>query len=427
MKKYSKLIISLVIGIAVFLFWAFPFKAALNYHEEFQLFLIDDDYLLTHLQEAGGIAVYLSEALVQFYNNFWIGAAILGVEFMLIYLLSAGIIKKLPSFKGNFLLPFLPVAALWILMGDYNVMHSLIMAVLLVLLFIYIVLCVCKTLPTRVVGLIVVLPMLWWMCWTSHYRYPGFFAKIETIYDNNVYDVLEYDMLVRANRWDDIIRKANKKAPDSPNTVCATNLALGMQHRLLTHGQRFNRYGVDGLLPRFDHNPFLTLTIAETFLQLGMVNSAQRMYFEAMEAIHNRNKSTRCLRRLAETNIVNGHYEVAKKYLRILEKTVFYRNWARRTMKLIDGGEEAIESNRLYKHLREVSLEQDFLYNDVELIDRVFGYLFVHNPNNYMAMQYLMFYAALEGNVEKYSAYYNVVKKYNPTAEVPKLKMQPNR
>ena len=234
-------------------------------------------------------------------------------------------------------------------------------------------------------------------------------------------------MLVRANRWDDIIRKANKKAPDSPNTVCATNLALGMQHRLLTHGQRFNRYGVDGLLPRFDHNPFLTLTIAETFLQLGMVNSAQRMYFEAMEAIHNRNKSTRCLRRLAETNIVNGHYEVAKKYLRILEKTVFYRNWARRTMKLIDGGEEAIESNRLYKHLRNVSLEQDFLYNDVELIDRVFGYLFVHNPNNYMAMQYLMFYAALEGNVEKYQAYYNVVKKYNPTAEVPKLKMQPNR
>jgi len=42
-------------------------------------------------------------------------------------------------------------------------------------------------------------------------------------------------------------------------------------------------------------------------------------------------------------------------------------------------------------------------------------------------MQYLMFYAALEGNVEKYQAYYNVVKKYNPTAEVPKLKMQPNR
>ena len=176
MKKYSRLIISLTIGIAVFLFWAFPFKAALNYHEEFQLFLIDDDYLLTHLQEAGGITVYLSEALVQFYNNFWIGAAILGVEFMLIYLLSVGIIKKLPSFKGNFLLPFLPVVALWILMGDYNVMHSLIMAVLLVLLFIYIVLCVCKTLPTRVVGLIVVLPMLWWMCWTSHYRYRGFFA-----------------------------------------------------------------------------------------------------------------------------------------------------------------------------------------------------------------------------------------------------------
>lgn len=422
MKKYSKLIVSLIIGIAVFLFWAFPFKAALNYHEEFQLFLIDDDYLLSHLKEAGGIAVYLSEALVQFYNNFWIGAAILGVEFMLIYLLSASIIQKLPSFKGNFLLPFLPVAGLWLLIGDYNVMHSLIMAVLLVLLVLYIWLTVCKKLPARIVGLVVVLPLLWWMCWTSHYRYPGFFAKVETIYDSNVYEVLEYDRLVRSNRWYEIIRLAQKEVPNSPNTVCATNLALGMTNQLLTRGQKFNRYGVDGLLPKFDHNPFLTLTIAETFFQLGMVNSAQRMYFEAMEAIHNRNKSTRCLRRLAETNIVNGHYEVAKKYLRFLEKTVFYRNWARRTMKLIEGGEEAIETNRLYKHLREVSLDQDFLYNDVELIDRVFGYLFVHNPDNYMAMQYLMFYAALEGNVKKYQAYYNVVKKYKPTADVPKLK-----
>lgn len=421
MKKHASLITPLLIGISAFLFWAFPYRAALNYHEEHQFFLIDDDYLLAHLQSAGGISVYLSEALVQFYYNRWLGAAILAVEFVLIYLLSAGIVKKLPAFKGSFLLPLIPVVVLWLLLGDFDVMHSLLMAVLLALLLLYIVMSISKAWSIRLVGLFVALPLFWWMCWTSHYRFPKSFASFDTLFDSKQYEGLEYDLLVRQSRWDEIVQKAEKSKPTTSQTLCATNLALGMTNKLLTHGKQFNRYGVIGLLPPFEHNQFLALTLAETYYQLGMVNSAQRLFFESMEGIRNRNKSARCIQRLAETNLINGQYQVATKYLKMLGKTVFYRRWARERMKLIYSGDTAVNADKHYGRMRKMCLDQDFLYNDIEMIDRVFATLFAHNTGNNMAMQYALCYAAIEGNAEKYQAYSNLFKKYRPDALIPQI------
>ena len=63
-----------------------------------------------------------------------------------------------------------------------------------------------------------------------------------------------------------------------------------------------------------------------------MINDAQRFTFEAMEAIPNFRKSGRCFKRLSETNLINGQYEVAAKYLRLLSKTLFYKEWAEETM-----------------------------------------------------------------------------------------------
>jgi hypothetical protein len=42
-----------------------------------------------------------------------------------------------------------------------------------------------------------------------------------------------------------------------------------------------------------------------------MINDAQRIAFEAMEAIPKFRQSGRCLKRLAETNLINGPFESA--------------------------------------------------------------------------------------------------------------------
>ena len=60
----------------------------------------------------------------------------------------------------------------------------------------------------------------------------------------------------------------------------------------------------------------------EVYWQIGLVNTAQRFAFETMEAIPNYAKSCRAVKRLAETNLVNGEYAVARKYIPLLDRDI---------------------------------------------------------------------------------------------------------
>ena len=234
-------------------------------------------------------------------------------------------------------------------------------------------------------------------------------------YDTKKYELIEYDHLVRVQDWNGIIRKAEKQMPDLPMSVSATNLALGMTNQLGDRAFDFYQRGSEGLLPKFERNFATTQLTGEIYFWLGLVNTAQRFAFEAMEAIPNYNKSARVVKRLAETNLINGQYDVARKYLQMLEKTIFYRPWAQRTMAML-GNEDAINSHPLYGMLRQYRLQEDFLFSEREL-DKICGQLFVHNQQNQMAVQYLLMLPLLDSDMPRFMQYVQVVQnkiRYNP-------------
>ena len=226
-------------------------------------------------------------------------------------------------------------------------------------------------------------------------------------YDTKKYELIEYDYLVRTNQWNAIIAKAEKQMPDLPMSVSATNLALGMTNQLGERAFDFYQRGSEGLLPKFERNFATAQLTGEIYFHLGLVNTAQRFAFEAMEAIPNYNKSARVVKRLAETNMINGQYKVAEKYLKMLEKTVFYRPWAKRMMTML-GDEKVINGHPLYGQLRQYRLQEDFLFSETEL-DKICGQLFVHNPQNQMAMQYLMLMPLLDKDIPRFMSYVQVV------------------
>lgn len=422
MKRIFEYSISFIIGIIAYLFWAFPFRSALNYHEEFQLFLTDSEYFLTHLYQRGGIAVYISEFLVQFYNNYWIGALIIAIEFVLIQKLSLLILQNINATwkeKHYYLLSVLsliPLALLWIVLGDINVMHSLIVAVIIALSLIYVLLRTVRKRIYRIIGIIVATILYIGLAGTSHYRIPNIILTLPNIYNAKTYELLDYDMMVRANRWDKIIQKAERQQPDLPMSVCATNLALGMTNQLGDRAGNFFQNGTEGLIPPFVKEPFISLTTAEVYFQLGLVNTAQRFYFEAMEAAPNYAKSCRCIRRLAETNLINGQYVVARKYLNLLKKTFFYKKWAQRTLDMIDKGEDAINNHPLYGRTRKMMLDKDFFFSEAE-IDKICGWLLMHNHDNVLAMQYMLMFPLLENNYNKFAQYMYFLKKEVPNSQ----------
>ena len=155
-------------------------------------------------------------------------------------------------------------------------------------------------------------------------------------------EAMEYDQLVRNKQWQEVIEKAEEKSPVSPFGVTCLNLALGKMGQMGDRMFEFYQNGTEGLLPEFQRDFTSPLPTSEAYYHLGMVNTAQRFTFEAMEAIPNFNKSGRCFKRLAETNLINGQYEVAAKYLRLLRKTIFYKDWAEDAMTYLYNEEKSM-------------------------------------------------------------------------------------
>lgn len=502
-NRLGKILLTLLLGLAIFGFWRWQHPAALAFQEQFQLFLFDDDYFLSRLTAPGGMACYVAEFLVQFYNNVTIGALIVACLFMLLQRMTWRLMRPVSGMWYG--LSFLPAVLMWMAMGDESVMLTSLVALLMVLaamlgcpkggrvravyaavsiplaywlagplalgLALYIpwrrpavgsvakclmmaaacvvVVAVCVAVSAYLlpyplkrlsIGLyyyrfVEVMPTLLWMVAAlalllavgSSYlpviRRPrgrwavlgGSFLLLAVVaavavpraYDERKYTLMDYDYLVRANRWETIIQKSERRQADLPVSVCATNLALAMTGQLGERAFDFFQHGAEGLLPRFERNFVSLQLIGEAYFQLGLVNTAQRMTFEAMEAIPNYNKSARAVKRLAETNLINGQYAVAQKYLNMLKKTIFYRNWALRT-ELLLSDEKQIDAHPLYGRLRKVRLSEDFLFSEQE-VDKICGQLFMHNSKNVVAVQYLLLFPLLEGDIAKFMNYVQVV------------------
>lgn len=487
-------LLTLALGIAVFLFWGVRYPFALTYQEQAQLFLFDCDYFVQRMADPGGLAIYVAEFLVQFDNLVMLGALLMAFLFMLVQRLTWHLMQQ----KAYYALSFVPVVMLWCAMGDENVMMTYAVALVMTMGAILL-LRRCQQLHkfVRYAIVIIAIPLLYWLIgpmvllvavcilplsvvWAlavillsahylpysmlrvvlgvGYYRSPelmpylliaipvvvaGLYWTYQLIsnmkstnvkemlacvvvvglaiviiplnYNAKTYEMMEYDYLVRVADWDGVIRKAEQKIPDTPTSVSVTNLALAMHNQLGDRIFDFYQRGSEGLLPDIDNNYPVLQLLGEIYFRLGLVNTAQRLAFEAMEAIPNYNKSPRVMKRLAETNMINGEYKVAEKYLKMLEKTIFYRLWAKRMMAML-GNEKTINEHPLYGTLRQYRLQEDFLFSDKEL-DKICGHLVMHNPDNQVAIQYLLMIPLLDRDEQRFMQYFQYVQKkvkYNP-------------
>jgi len=210
-----------------------------------------------------------------------------------------------------------------------------------------------------------------------------------------------YDFMVRNGMWNRLMMQADRKNPDNPMTVACLNLALAKTGRMGDHMFDYFQNGPEGLLTTFVRSHTNPVPTGEIYWNLGMVNTAQRFAFEAQEAIPDFQKSARCYRRLAETNIVNGDLAVARKYLRSLEHTLFYRRWAKETVAALDAG-DVFERQPALARARDLRLKEHDFFFSAEETDSMLGLLKVEHPANGMALDYLMAWCLLRKDLDRF-------------------------
>lgn len=448
--KYLCGLYTLLFGVAVLLFFGLVYPHHLHYQEQYQLFLFDSTYVWDIVRLPGGVADLLGRFCTQFFLFAWVGAFIIALLLTLVQLLTLRLFNGQWSMVNNhwfYGLTFVPSFLLWLFLLDENALLGGVWAVLLTLLAIW----GCTLMPkgwARRIAILVAIPTLYWVALGgSHYhRYPTVtpyllyvawlsavvlplivhFCKIQgswlkaqglsfllvaialgTIVWNNTNikaeKVMQYDFMARHQQWNRILATATAEKPNNQIGVTVQNLALAMHGMLADHLFDFNQNGIAGLLPDVQSDATSPLPTAEAFYQLGMIYVAQRTVFEAQEAILDFQKSARCYKRLAQTNLIIGSYEVARKYLMALQKTLFYRDWANETLLLL-GDEAAIDKHPEYGHLRKWAYKDDFYFSD-HVTAEMLESLYSRNPDNRMAYQYLLAYYMLTGDRERFNQF----------------------
>ena len=442
-----KYLISSLFCVAVILFFGMAYPHHLHYQEQFQLFLFDSNYVWDIVKQPGGVADLLGRFCTQFFLYAWVGAVIIGILLSAIQLL----VSRFVGGGWFYGLSYVPSFLLWLFLLDEHALLGGVCAVLLTLLAVWGLSKLPKGL-VRYIGIIVALPILYWMVGTywngSHYyRYPKVFPTLlyvawllalaipllvyvcrkwlkdskglviplcsfalvavvmgAVVWKNANFKaekVMQYDFMASHQQWNRIIETANKEKPNNQIGVTVQNLALAMRGVLLDQMQNYNQNGIAGLLPDVQSDATSPMPTAEAFYQLGMINVAQRTVFEAQEAILDFQKSGRCYKRLAQTNLIIGSYEVARKYLMALQKTLFYSDWANETLSLL-GDEVAIAKHPEYGRLRKWAYKDNFFFSD-HVTPEMLESLYSGCTDNSMAYQYLMAYYMLTGDRERYN------------------------
>ncbi len=462
--RFLRPLCTLLFGLAVLLFFGLAYPHHLHYQEQYQLFLFDSTYVWDIVREPGGVADLLGRFSTQFFLYAWVGALIIGLLLSAVQILTLLALRQVlrqaqePALGPWEGLSFVPAFLLWLFLLDENALMGGVWAVLLTQLAVW----SYALLPKGWIGRIVILvtiPILYWMVgpsWTGshYYRYPTVtpwllyaawlsalvipllarvsrkwisssknfvvtacsFALVAIIMGTLVWKnanfkaekVMQYDFMARHQQWNRILETANREKPNNQIGVTVQNLALAMHGVLLDQLFNYNQNGIAGLLPDVKEDATSPLPTAEAFYQLGMINVAQRTVFEAQEAILDFQKSGRCYKRLAQTNLINGQYEVARKYLSALQKTLFYRDWANETLPLL-GDEAAIAKHPEYGRLRKMAYDDDFYFSD-HVTPEMLQSLYLRNRDNGLAYQYLVAYYLLTGDQEGYNNFISSIK-----------------
>ena len=264
--------IPVVVGVAVYCFWYFGHPEILMSQEQSQLFVWDMTYLHDRLEMPGSWGDYLWSGVTQFFCSPMQGAFTMALLCVVLQLVSMWLFHRL-------------------LRKRWRVVSALLSLILPVLLCVMV------------------------------YKPVG--GSMEE---------LEYDFLLRQGKWEEIVDKNQQNETMILSCQNAVRIALWKTGRLAP------QYLEVCLM---NHKESLTdrvsaFMMSDIYMMIGQVGMAQRAAFEAMESIDDYDKSARSLMRLTETSMITGRPEVALKYISLLERTLFYRSWAKKMRPLVE-------------------------------------------------------------------------------------------
>lgn len=230
--------------------------------------------------------------------------------------------------------------------------------------------------------------------------------------------VLALSSEVYFNNWDRVDELLRKN--DLQNNIVAyyTNITLSGRNELADKLLDYYQPVPDGMfLPVDPASPQLTMLLSgDVYFHLGDKAMAEYAAMSGM-IFSPKQRSSRMVKRLAEINLINEDSLAACKYLRMLDATLFHRNWALKHEQMLH--EQDSSANPWLQQKRSQLVTSDTLRSPNDYIASL-TLLVESNPANKSALDYLLCYYLLDKDLASFVTAYNRWYK-NKIEYIPKL------
>ncbi|MHC4310479.1 MAG: DUF6057 family protein [Planctomycetota bacterium] len=213
-------------------------------------------------------------------------------------------------------------------------------------------------------------------------------------YDKNGKAFLMIDCYAQSEEWEKVFDIAQKGLPISNIVQCQVNRALYHTGNLCEEMFSMTQlFGSDGLFMVESMRAQFALQHSDVFFDLGLINESEHWAYEAITA----NGDTAWnLQRLVLIYLMEEKREIAEKYLTMLQKTIWHKNWATEYKKYLADSND-FWANTKFRYLKSTMPVSDFLVSPAEpelCLEELLG-----NTKNKMAFEYFMAYCLLEGQI----------------------------
>lgn len=135
---------------------------------------------------------------------------------------------------------------------------------------------------------------------------------------------------------------------------------------------------------------------AYLYYSVGLINEAHRWAYESMVVNGHLPQN---IKLLVKTNLINGNYRIAEKYIDIFKKTLFYKRWAEDYEMMLYEPELIQSHSELGEKIKLLPKENFFIQIESPQVN--IALLLKANPDNRKAFEYKIAWFLLEKNVEE--------------------------
>lgn len=386
------------IATIVFVFWAIGcfcfFQFWYPYHFFFQeqnlLFLWSEDYISTYFENPGGLAGLAGDFLTQFYYYLYLGATILTLCLLLTGCLCYKALRNLHTPKVVALVPSIAIIS-FLAVCHFNTSYRL-SATLSVsgwAMLLWLLTCIPRRKLSAICFVIAVCP--WYLLFGS--------PQIKKIQTPDF--ILEKDFAVDCEYYfgnhDKVLQIVETSEGKTDQMLFFYNLVQAHRGMLPDHLLKFTQTVLGTFYKIGPDTPMLTIrNMNELYWLLGDMTFTERAAMMTnVFSLNNRN--VRMIRRLAECNYVSGDSLAAEKYLRILDKTLLYKEWAK---KVRTHGKDIYHTKiQMVNPHDTITISDNAHFLMMQLLD--------HNPENTIALDYILCSNLLLKDMENFKRDYD--------------------